>query len=288
MEGESTIGGVKLALIQPRAHRAPDDELNVGDAVSHIATMAALGADFVVFPETYPGPVTMPMRFNPEPALLEAAGRHRVHVVYGTLEPTGEDPRAAHNLICLATPDGERALAYRRTHPEGPWIYAGGRTWDFDYVAGHELPVVETELGVVGLAMCSEVYVPEVARTLALQGAELIFMPAGDDKHRLWETWRTLIWARAIENLAVVVTTQNVYGQEPGLAMVATPEEILFESTVTGAHLVEVDLDRARLLRSGSDVQGAGERLATKAGLLTQWRRPDLYERLASNSASRA
>jgi predicted amidohydrolase len=275
---------VKLAIIQPLAHRAPDDELNVATAVSHIEAAAEAEADFVVFPETYPGPLTAPLRFDPEPALLEAAGKHRVHVVYGTLESAGDDPRAVHNLICLATPDGERALAYRRTHPEGPWIYAGGRTWDFDYVAGDELPVFETEHGVVGLAMCSEVYVPEVSRALALQGAELIFIPAGDDKHGLWETWRTLLWARAIENLAVVASTQNVYSDERGLAMVATPEEILLESTAPGAYYVEVDLARPRSLRASIDGQGSGARNGVKAGLLTQWRRPDLYERLASPS----
>jgi len=273
---------MRLAIIQPRAHRAPHDALNVPDAVAHIADAAAAGADFVVFPETYPGPLSAPLRFDPEPDLLGAAARHRVHVVYGTLERAGDDPRTVHNLICLATPDGERALAYRRTHPEGPWIYAGGRTWDFDYVAGDELPVVETEHGIVGLAMCSEIYVPEVSRALALQGAELIFIPAGDDKHRLWETWRTLVWARAIENLAVVATTQNVYGQERGLAMVATPEEIVLEETAPGAYHVDVALERPRLLRAGLD--GQGSRHAVKAGLLTQWRRPDLYERLASPS----
>jgi predicted amidohydrolase len=278
---------VELAVVQPQAHRAPDDELNVADAVSAVADAAAAGAELVVFPETYPGPVATPLRYDPEPALLAAAAQHRVHLVYGTLEPAGDDPRAAHNLLCLATPEGERALVYRRTHPEGPWIYRDGRTWDFDYVAGDELPVVETELGVLGLAVCSEIYVPEVARSLALQGAELIVMPAGDDKQLLRDTWRTLIWARAIENLAVVVTTQNVYGDDRGLAMVATPEEILLETDAAGIHHVEIDLDRPRLLRAGVDGPGSGSRHAVKAGLLTQWRRPDLYERLSSPAASR-
>lgn len=273
---------MRLAIIQPTAHRAPDDALNVPDALASVADAAAAGADFVVFPETYPGPVTAPLRFDPEPELLAAAARHEVHVVYGTLEPAGDDPRAVHNLICLATPEGRRALAYRRTHPEGPWIYSGGRTWDFDYIAGDELPVVETGHGVVGLAMCSEVYVPEVSRALALQGAELIFIPAGDDKRRLWETWRTLVWARAIENLAIVVTTQNIYGTERGLAMVATPEQVLLEEEAAGAYLVDVDLELPRILRAGVDGQGAQH--AVKAGLLTQWRRPELYERIASPS----
>lgn len=272
-------------MIQPQAHAAPDDELNVADAVEHVAAGAAAGADVVVFPETYPGPLTTPLRFDPEPGLLDAAARHGVHVVYGTLEAVEGSLRSAYNLVCLATPAGERALTYRRTHPEGPWIYSGGKTWDFDYVAGEELPVAETEHGVFGLAMCSEVYVPEVSRALALQGAEVIFIPAGSDKKRLWETWRTLIWARAIENLAIVVTTQNVYGAERGLAMVATPEAVVLEAETPGRYIVDVDLERPRELRAGVDHPGSGTSAAVKAGLLTQWRRPDLYERLANRPA---
>src|SRR5262245_52349675 len=141
---------MRLAVVQPLARLAPDDESNVADAVAHVAAAADTGAQVVVFPELYPGPLTTPIRFDPEPALLEAAARHGIHVVYGTLEAVDDSPRAAHNVICLATPLGERSLAYRRTHPEGPWIYTGGGTWDFEYVAGDELPVVETELGVVG------------------------------------------------------------------------------------------------------------------------------------------
>jgi hypothetical protein len=52
--------------------------------------------------------------------------------------------------------------------------------------------------------------------------------PVGLNKRRLWETWRTLLWARSIENLALVVSTQNM--GEPGgrgLAFVTAPEELL-------------------------------------------------------------
>ena len=101
--------------------------------------------------------------------------------------------------------------------------------------------------------MCSEVYMPEVTRALALRGAEVIFMPAGIDKNRLWATWRTLIWARAIENLAIVVTTQNLFDHsQRGLAMVAAPEEILFESTAAGLSVVDVSLDRVRQTARGA------------------------------------
>ena len=124
----------------------------------------------------------------------------------------------AYNLIVMAYPDGRAPARYRRTHPNGPWIYTGGQSWEFQYVAGDEFPVFDTAHGKVGLAMCSEVYMPEVTRALALRGAELIFMPAGIDKNRLWATWRTLILARAIENLAIVVTTQNLFDHRPARA----------------------------------------------------------------------
>jgi predicted amidohydrolase len=128
--------------------------------------------------------------------------------------------------------------------------------------------------------MCSEVYMPEVARALALRGAEIIFMPAGKDKGTLWATWRTLIWARAIENLALVVTTQNLFTHaERGLAMVAAPEEILFESTAAGLSVVDVSLDRIRFLRSTHDVVGSSAHCAAKQGVLgPQWQRPELYD----------
>jgi predicted amidohydrolase len=268
----------RIAIVQPISHPPGEDERNIADALHAIELAAHEGADFVCFPETYPGPWRMPARFDPIPAMTEAAATHRVHVVFGTIEPI--EHKAAHNLIVMAYPDGSTPARYRRTHPNGPWIYTGGPSWEFQYVAGSEFPVFNTAHGKVGLAMCSEVYMPEVARALALRGAELIFMPAGTDKRLLWATWRTLIWARAIENLAVVVTTQNLFHHgERGLAMVAAPEQILFESTAAGMSVVDVDLERVRYLRSSRDVVGSSADSAAKQGVLgPQWQRPELYD----------
>ncbi len=268
---------MRLAVVQPRTHRPPDDEKNLAEAVQIIDECAARGADLVALPETYPGPWRLPAAFDPVPAITEAAARNGVFVQFGTLEPIEGTPRSAHNVLALAWPDGRPPDRYRRTHPLGPWIYTGGDYWDFDYVAADEFPVFETPLGVLGLAMCSEVYVPEVARRLALNGAELILLPAGSDKKLLWETWRHLIWARAIENLAIVVTTQNLLNPDDrGLAMVASPEEVLFETTAAGTFLVDVDLTRVRELRQGRDQVGSASVNRVKAGLLTQWHRPEL------------
>lgn len=268
----------RIAVVQPMSHPPGEAERNIADAVRAIELAARDGADFVCFPETYPGPWRTPARFDPIPAMAEAAAAQRVHVVFGTIEPI--EHNAAYNLIVMAYPDGSAPARYRRTHPNGPWIYTGGPSWEFQYVPGSEFPVFDTAHGRVGLAMCSEVYMPEVARALALRGAELIFMPAGVDKRLLWATWRTLIFARAIENLAVVVTTQNLFHHgERGLAMVAAPEQILFESTAAGMSVVDVDLERVRYLRSSRDVVGASANCAAKQGVLgAQWQRPELYD----------
>jgi predicted amidohydrolase len=256
----------RIAVVQPISHPPGLDEANVADAVRHIERAAADGAHFVCLPETYPGPWRMPATFDPTAAMAEAAARHKLHVVFGTIEPIDAMAATAYNLICMAYPDG-RVVRYRRTHPNGPWIYTGGTSWEFQYVPGDEFPVFDTAHGKVGLAMCSEVYVPEVARSLALRGAELIFMPAGKDKKTLWATWRTLIWARAIENLAIVVTTQNLFNhQERGLAMVAGPEEILFESTIAGSTVV--DARRGRLVRALRRQTGAARPAMAAAGAL--------------------
>jgi predicted amidohydrolase len=272
----------RIAVVQPICHRPGTDENNVAAAVAMVAAAAAQGAHFVCFPETYPGPWRMPASFDPTEAMVAAAKQHGVHVVFGTLEPIDDEVATAYNLICMAYPDGRQPARYRRTHPNGPWIYTGGTAWEFQYVPGDDFPVFDTEHGKVGLAMCSEVYMPEVARALALRGAELIFMPAGKDKRTLWATWRTLIWARAIENLALVVTTQNLFDHsERGLAMVAAPEEILFESTAAGMSVVDVDLARVRYLRSTRDVVGSSDRCAAKQGVLgPQWQRPELYDQI--------
>ena len=87
--------------------------------------------------------------------------------------------------------------------------------------------------------------------------------------------------SRAIENLAIVVTTQNLFSHaERGLAMVATPEKILFESTAAGLFVVDVSLDHAREMRAATtDTVTSALNFGAKQGVLgAQWQRPELRE----------
>jgi hypothetical protein len=89
-----------------------------------------------------------------------------------------------------------------------------------------------------------------------------------------------LTWSRAIENLAIVVTSQNMFSQDDlGLAMVAGPEDIYFESSNPGYNVVEIDLERIRTLRAGRDSLSSSINCGAKEGILSeQWQRPELYD----------
>jgi len=63
----------RIAVVQPISRPPGEDERNVADAVQLIERAAGDGADFVCFPETYPGPWRMPATFDPTAALVDAA-----------------------------------------------------------------------------------------------------------------------------------------------------------------------------------------------------------------------
>jgi len=270
---------LRIAVVQPRTF--PEDrEVNVKHAVRYIEQAAAQGARVVCLAETYPGPWTPPLDYDPIPDLSRAARDQDVYVIGGTIEPVPGDGDRFHNVLVLLGPDGSEVGRYRRMIPDGPWIYAGGSFWDFDYHPGDQLPVFEVDGATVGLLICSEVYVPELARILALRGAEVLFMPAGLWKARQWDNWRVLMRARAIENLAYTATCQNILGTEPanaGLAMICSPEEVIAESSHPGILVADCDLSRLRQLRAEEDRRDFPGGKACKAGALWQWYRPDRF-----------
>ena len=65
---------------------------------------------------------------------------------------------------------------------------------------GNEYPVFRTDFGTVGMMVCYDVFFPDPARALALQGAEIILLP-------IWGGNETLAAARAIENNVFLVAS---------------------------------------------------------------------------------
>jgi predicted amidohydrolase len=270
---------MKVAAIQTKTFLEADEQKkNIEMAWEYVADAAGQGAKLICFPETYPGPWKAPLSYSPVKPLEEMASKFGVYIIGGANWPVPGKPERGYCSEILVGPNGLIGR-YNRTIPQGPWIYKGGRFWDFDYQEADELPVFDTPFCRVGILICSEVYVPELSRILALKGAEIIFLPAGICKYELHETWRNLIWSRAIENLAFTVTCQNIVGAEHGLAMICSPEEILSESLKPGIFVAECDFERIRWLREQKDLYGPPMPWRAKPGVLQDWRRPEVFRK---------
>lgn len=267
---------ITVAAYQPRTFRGKDEPANLESAVRAIGDAAAAGAGVVCFPEGYPGPYSGSLDFQPLPELCRAARRHRIHVVSGGLEPATAD--AFFNNLYLIGPEGHVLATYRRCQPapEGVDRVLFGRRVE----PGGPPQAVEMPGGRVGLLVCSEIFSPELCRLLALQGADIVFAPVGGMVYELFESWKVVIRARAIENHVYVVVCQNLYGMEEGVGTIAGPEGVLTERRDAGLLIAELDLERLEWLRSHEETLDLPKPYRTIPGLLA-WRRPEVYGPLA-------
>jgi len=108
--------------------------------------------------------------------------------------------------------------------------------------AGDHTLVVSTSAGRLGVAICYDLRFPELFRKLALEGAEIVCLPAEWPKPRQ-EHWRTLLRARAIENQFFVAAANccGIQGKLDffGMSLLIAPRgEILAEGGESDVELV--------------------------------------------------
>jgi predicted amidohydrolase len=273
---------VRLALVQPASGSGRDESRNAHDAVRWLKEAAKEGADLVMFPEGYPGPINPANHYDAFSLLRKHAAELGVHVVASRAQAV----TGGHAVEVSVIDDrGIIAGSYLRTSPRGPYVYRDIDAWNFDYIESNVPPlVIETRLGKIGLLVCSELYVPELSRLLALQGADMILYPAGGAINELLPGWRTLVWARAIENLVFTAACQNLYGNEEGVATISSPERVLAARVDEGLLFADLDLQRLAYLRSTRESITFPKPYATIPGLI-EWRRPELYTAREKNSS---
>lgn len=275
---------MRIAICVADADPADDGGRHIALAERYVAEAAAGDARLVLLPETFPGRWRLPISSTPLDSLCEIAHRHRVFVAGGYPEPLEAGSAHCYNTVSLCGPDGAEHGRYRRVAPShSPWTYRGGRLWDFEWVRGTDLPVFDVAGVRIGILVCSEVYVPELARILVLQGAELLLYPTGvlRPHSELFDTWRVVARARAIDNLTAIALCSNATPQTgEGFGLVCSPEEILLETAEPGVHFADVDIDRVRWLRGEQDRVVEGRRpWRTKPGLLRDWRPAEVLEK---------
>ena len=152
--------------------------------------------------------LAMPAENRHVDALARKARELGVWIVTGSfLESDARWKDAVFNCVLLLGPDGQR-MRYRKVHPWIPWEVSASP----HDLAGYDeplFPVMDTELGKIGIATCYDWLFPESTRELALNGAEVLVRisaymdPWGATAPMDW--WTVVNRCRAIENLACVV-----------------------------------------------------------------------------------
>ena len=212
-------GSLRLAVAQPRTVVDPDAEVNVARAVELAARASDLGADLILFPEGYPGPVLGKPRdtYEAAEAMAAAAADHRISVCWSRMESCAD---GNYRLVVYAVDRGGRQLLrYERAHP-ATLPPDETRVW---VAPGPDLALFEIGGVRTGIVVCSELWIPEPTRVLALRGAQVILSPAGGGFTSLTDNWQTIVRARAMENLCYVAMTNNIWRDEVGAAMIAGP-----------------------------------------------------------------
>ena len=101
---------------------------------------------------------------------------------------------ARHRLVlCAGLSEKERDIVYNTQVLVGPQGYIGkqrklhlSRDEVFYYKGGREIPVFDIGPCKVGIVICYDNQFPEVARVLALRGAEVLLMPHAG-RFKLWD-----------------------------------------------------------------------------------------------------
>lgn len=176
-------------------------EANLKKVKAALERVAAQGVKLVVLPEMwscgylYP---RLPELARETPRVLaemQALCARLGLVSVGSL-PEPEETNIYNTAYVID--QGEIVGSYRKLH-----LFSAMREDQFLCAGGKSL-VVDTSVGRLGLAICYDLRFVELFRKLALEGAEIICLPAEWPKPRQ-EHWKTLLRARAIENQLFVI-----------------------------------------------------------------------------------
>jgi deaminated glutathione amidase len=233
-----------------------DPQVNLGRVGAAAAAAAAAGAKLAVFPEGTHARFSVDLRSVAEPldgpfcrGLAAAARATGLAIVAGLFEPA-PDGRVFNTTVGFDG-DGELAAVYRKIH-----LFDALGHRESDAVAPGDDVCIATLAGLrVGFMTCYDVRFPELARTLAVGGAQLIVLPAawaaGTFKE---EHWVTLVRARAIENTVWVAAAGQV--PDPAEAPTRAPTGIGRSLLVDPMGAVRIDLGPAEEIGIG-DVDSA-------------------------------
>jgi len=252
---------VAVAQMKPVLGQPEDNIVKMSEMIRAIATKQRV--DLIVFPELITSGAELGLRFTEVAQrvpgatvnlIAKRANEYGVYVLFG-MATKEKVESVLYNSAVLVGPEGEFVELYHKVHLRGEERMA--------FREGFKLPVVETEIGTLGILIGYDLAFPEVARSLTLEGAEVLCVLANWEASGLDE-WRTFMRARALEN-AVYIAGANRIGEDVtltfgGESMIVGPRGEIHASLAgtsdrdsgepqEGAAIATLDLDAVREVR---------------------------------------
>jgi nitrilase len=249
---------MRAAALQMNSQADVQANLRLADKL--LADAAADGCIVAVLPENF---ALMPekgrdkLRHAEEPRrgpiqdfLASAARRHGLWIVAGSMPLVSPDADRVYGGCPVFNPEGRECALYRKIHlfdvklPDREESYQ--ESWSM--YPGDEPVTVDTPIGRIGLTICYDVRFPEMFRTLVEDGATVFTVPSAFTRATGEAHWRTLMRARAIENLAYVIAPGQT-GEHPdnrstwGHSVIIDPWGRVLGELQDGNGIVAADID---------------------------------------------
>ena len=166
------------------------------------------------------------------------AKHYAVNIVAGSVSDLRDGN--VYNTAYIFDRSGRRIASYSKTHLFTPM----GE--DKAYAPGDSLCTFTLDGIPCGILICYDIRFPELARTLALQGTQLLFLPSQWPAERLHHL-HSLLTARAIENQMFVACCNScgktANSQFGGESMILDPVGAKIAHAGTGEEILLADID---------------------------------------------
>jgi len=251
---------MRVAAIQMTSGH--DIDANLEAAGRFLADAARLNAVLAALPENFAfmGLNSGDKRAIAEPDgagriqnfLADTARRLKIWIVGGTV-PLRQDADGRVSAACLVyDAQGQRAARYDKIHLFDVDVPGSTETHreSAHTVPGHDMRILDTPAGRLGLAVCYDMRFPELFRVLSRQGAEVFVVPSAFTVPTGKAHWESLLRARAIENLSALIAPAQ-WGVHPsgretfGDSMIVDHWGKVLARMPSGTGCVVADLDTA-------------------------------------------
>ena len=197
---------MKVAAIQMPTVK--DKIQNIRTAGTYIEKIKAENPDFVILPEMFCCPYqteNFPVYAEKEggpswQAMSDYARKYHIYLIAGSM-PEADDVGKVYNTSYIFDRDGKQIGKHRKAHLFDINVKNGQYFKESDTLtSGDHATVFDTEFGKMGVMICYDIRFPEFARTMALDGARMIFVPAAFNMTTGPAHWELTFRARALDN----------------------------------------------------------------------------------------